>query len=415
MYFSVIVPIYGVEKYIRECVDSILCQNFDDFELILVDDGSPDGCPKICDEYGAADKRVRVIHKQNGGLVSARQEGIKAAKGRYVINVDGDDFIEPGYFKKAAELCEKHDPDIITFGINYFDGETKSFDPEPLSAGLYKESGLGEIHEKMLLTPDMKHMHYFLWAKVFKKQAVFDCQQAVDRRISMGEDVTCLIPAYLKAKRIYISDEAVYNCRCRNDSMSRSYKQSHFDDIRLGVLRLLEAGKEAGETTGADENFNGAVDRYAAFMFFVIFACGAQQGDKNVCKYAKSVFDGCFCDAFERAEFSEITVKSKWAVLLPLDINITAAIATRIIRTIIPIPPAIFSFKTPTVLSLIAPNIKRAIGDTIHKKAAYAIVLAVRSFTERKAFASSIDTRLSDGVSSDESMCSASSISSFSK
>lgn len=80
----------------------------------------------------------------------------------------------------------------------------------------------------MLLTKDMKHMHYFLWAKVFKKQAVFDCQQAVDRRISMGEDVTCLIPAYLKAKRIYISDEAVYNCRCRNDSMSRSYKQSSF-------------------------------------------------------------------------------------------------------------------------------------------------------------------------------------------
>lgn len=75
MYFSVIVPIYGVEKYIRECVDSILCQNFDDFELILVDDGSPDGCPKICDEYGAADKRVRVIHKQNGGLVSARRRG----------------------------------------------------------------------------------------------------------------------------------------------------------------------------------------------------------------------------------------------------------------------------------------------------------------------------------------------------
>lgn len=316
MYFSVIVPVYGVEKYIRECVDSILCQDFCDFELILVDDGSKDNCPAICDEYAERDGRVKVIHKQNGGLVSARQEGLLAAKGKYIINVDGDDSIEPGYFKKACELCEKYDPDIISFGIYYDYGQKKVFDPEPVENGLYTDERLKEIHKKMLLTKDMKHMHYFLWAKVFKKQAVFDCQQAVDRRISMGEDVTCLIPAYLKAKRIYISDEAVYNCRCRNNSMSRSYKQSHFDDIRLGVLRLLEAGKEAGETTGADENFNGAVDRYAAFMFFVIFACGAQQGEKNVCKYAKSVFDGCFCDAFERAEFSEITVKSKWAVLL---------------------------------------------------------------------------------------------------
>lgn len=309
MYFSVIVPIYGVEKYIRECVDSILCQNFDDFELILVDDGSPDGCPKICDEYGAADKRVRVIHKQNGGLVSARQEGIKAATGRYVINVDGDDFIEPGYFKKAAELCEKHDPDIITFGINYFDGETKSFDPEPLSAGLYKESGLGEIHEKMLLTPDMKHMHYFLWGKAFKRELITPCQLEVDQRISMGEDVCCLMPAYLSAKSVYVSDLAVYDCRCRRDSMSRSFKPSHFEDLRLGTRLLLRKGESVS-------GFKDAVYRYAAFMFFVVFASGAQQGEKNLPGLAKASFSDEFEKAFENAEFCGITPKSKIAVRL---------------------------------------------------------------------------------------------------
>ena len=101
--------------------------------------------------------------------------------------------------------------------------------------------------------------------------------------------------------------------------------------------------------------------------------------------------------------------------MLPLDINITAAIATKIIRAIIPIPPAISSLKPPDVLSLIAPNIKRAIGDKIHKKAAYAIVLAVLDFTERKAFASSIETRFNDGISLDELICSACSISSLSK
>lgn len=312
MYFSVIVPVYGVERYINECVDSILSEDFDDLELILVDDGSKDNCPAICDKYAERDGRVRVIHKKNGGLVSARQEGLLSAKGKYIINVDGDDSIEPGYFKMAYELCEKYNPDIISFGINYDYGQKKVFDPEPVEKGLYTGDRLKQIHEKMLLTKDMKHMHYFLWAKVFKRQAIFECQQRVDKRISMGEDVTCLIPAYLKAERVYISDKTVYNCRCRNESMSRSYKQNHFDDIRLGALRLAEAGKEAS----AGEGFERAVDRYAAFMFFVIFACGAEQGEKSVCKYAKDIFDGCFSAAFERAEFSEITLKSKWAVSL---------------------------------------------------------------------------------------------------
>lgn len=98
--------------------------------------------------------------------------------------------------------------------------------------------------------------------------------------------------------------------------MSRSYKQSHFDDIRLGVLRLLEAGKEAGKTTGADENFNGADRPICSLYVFRNLRLRGAAGRQNVCKYAKSIFDGCFCDAFERAEFSEITVKSKWAGLL---------------------------------------------------------------------------------------------------
>ena len=91
--FSVIVPIYKVEKYLNKCIDSILKQTFQDFELILVDDGSPDKCPKICDEYAKKDKRVRVIHKENAGLVAARNTGIKEAKGDYICYVDGDDWI----------------------------------------------------------------------------------------------------------------------------------------------------------------------------------------------------------------------------------------------------------------------------------------------------------------------------------
>lgn len=88
---SCIVPVYNVEKYLRRCVDSILAQTFTDFELILVDDGSPDGCPAICDEYAEKDSRVRVIHQENKGVSAARNAGLDMARGEYVCFVDGDD------------------------------------------------------------------------------------------------------------------------------------------------------------------------------------------------------------------------------------------------------------------------------------------------------------------------------------
>ena len=96
---SVIVPVYKVEPYIRKCVDSILGQTFSDIQVILVDDGSPDQCGKICDEYAKQDNRVEVIHKENGGLSDARNAGIPYAKGEYIIFLDSDDYIENDMFE----------------------------------------------------------------------------------------------------------------------------------------------------------------------------------------------------------------------------------------------------------------------------------------------------------------------------
>ena len=95
---SVIVPVYKTEAYLRRCVDSILAQTFTDFELILVDDGSPDKCYAICEDYKAKDNRVSVIHKKNGGVSSARNAGLDAARGVFVTFVDSDDYVKPAYF-----------------------------------------------------------------------------------------------------------------------------------------------------------------------------------------------------------------------------------------------------------------------------------------------------------------------------
>lgn len=118
---SVIVPVYKVENYIDKCIQSILVQTYTDFELILVDDGSPDNCPKICDNYALKDERIRVLHKTNGGLSDARNEGTKIANGEFVTYIDSDDYVSKEYLETLVYLLNKYDADIAVTGINVFD------------------------------------------------------------------------------------------------------------------------------------------------------------------------------------------------------------------------------------------------------------------------------------------------------
>lgn len=127
---SVITPVYKVEKYLRKCIDSILNQSFTDFELIIVDDGSPDSCGKIADEYLKKDKRVRVIHKENGGAPSARNVGIEAAKGKYLYFPDSDDWLAPSYLHELYDLAEKARTQLVISGFTmeyYEQGHEKSY------------------------------------------------------------------------------------------------------------------------------------------------------------------------------------------------------------------------------------------------------------------------------------------------
>lgn len=118
---SVIVPIYRVEKYMRRCIDSILVQTYKDLEVILIDDGSPDDCGKICDEYAKKDARIKVIHKENGGLSSARNVGLDVATGEYISFVDGDDFISPIMIQTMVEKLEENSAELCICGFQYTD------------------------------------------------------------------------------------------------------------------------------------------------------------------------------------------------------------------------------------------------------------------------------------------------------
>ena len=157
MFFSVIVPIYNIEKYLSRCIDSVLSQTFADFELILVDDGSPDNCPKICDEYAKKDPRIKVVHKENGGLVSARQAGLSIADGDYIFNLDGDDAITPDALISAYQIIKDTKADMVSFSYRIYTNDKLGEVVEDLAEeGLYDKKRLEkEIYPNLLSNKNM--------------------------------------------------------------------------------------------------------------------------------------------------------------------------------------------------------------------------------------------------------------------
>ena len=135
-YFSVILPVYNVESYLRECIETILVQDFEDYEIILVDDGATDNCPAICDEYAEKYSNISVIHKKNGGLSSARNAGLDIAQGQYIWWVDSDDWIEEGALRKLWNASHQLMPDVVKFNY-YRSGQSKEQVLNFVAPGIY--------------------------------------------------------------------------------------------------------------------------------------------------------------------------------------------------------------------------------------------------------------------------------------
>ena len=313
MLFSVIVPIYNIEKYVRRCIDSVLAQSFSDFELILVDDGSPDMCGEICDEYAKKDERIKVIHKENGGLVSARQAGIKAASGEYVFHLDGDDAICPDALESAHKIISETNADIVSFSykcsINNQTGDTvEDFADE----GLYNKEEIREyIFPKLLSDKNMNHIFYFLWGKAIKRELAIRHQLNVNPAISLGEDLSCIVPCFLEAETIYMSRKAIYLYTIRNDSISTDFKTHQITQIADVITGLRELNTEK------PKDFEEQIARYSCFMCFAILAAAAEGNHFNSVKKLKELILGSLHkEEIAKAYFENITFKSRITIFL---------------------------------------------------------------------------------------------------
>ena len=199
---SILVPIFRVEQYLQRCIDSVLAQDFEDWEMILVDDGSPDRCPDIADKAAETDHRIKVIHKKNGGLISARRAGVIAAKGKYYMFLDSDDWLLP---KALTTLYGK-----IIQGYDMVRGGAQRVLPDGKTFPLEKyqfEKGKIEGAEDFLVKMYVGKVAPYLWGALYRgdlfDESIFD--ESIKKKISLGEDkVTNLIVGLKFKKVLYI-------------------------------------------------------------------------------------------------------------------------------------------------------------------------------------------------------------------
>lgn len=231
-YFSIVVPVYKVEQYLKNCVDSILKQDYDNFEMILVDDGSPDKCPEICDCYAKDDLRVTVIHKPNGGSSSARNAGIKAARGKYIIFVDSDDYWNSD--KALSILYDKLNREKQIDVLLYNSIDYSSVTGRSVVCNRYYDIDFVENSDKADVLKYLFNNELLpgaAWATVTRRELLIENDLYFIEGIK-AEDIDWLLKVFLQANTYSALNEAFYvYLKYRNDSITGTADAKSIDDL----------------------------------------------------------------------------------------------------------------------------------------------------------------------------------------
>ena len=225
--FSIILPIYKVEQYLHQCIDSILRQTYRNFELILVDDGSPDRCPQICDDYASKDERIKVIHKKNGGLSDARNMGLLHATGDYVFFIDSDDYLADDKVLKTI-VPKLSNIDVVLFKFRKYYENTGDLGNPPFSFPS-KEPRLTTV--EWLIDLNNKDAFYnSAWSKVINRKLLVNNKIQFEKGL-LGEDNDWFYQVLLCAKTFDYIDEPFIIYRQRCNSITSSYKLKNLSDL----------------------------------------------------------------------------------------------------------------------------------------------------------------------------------------
>lgn len=247
---SVIVPVHNVEKYLRQCIDSILAQTFTDFELLLIDDGSPDTSGAICDEYASRDPRVRVFHKENGGPSAARNLGLDHAQGEWICFVDADDYVDPDHLQNYMSAP---DADIIYQGYKMFDNDGVIIRERRLIE--YETTERNECMRKICELLNDKSVFNSPWSKIYKNTIVQQHNIRFKEDIICGEDKIFNLEYLRHISSLFLATGRTYNYRVNNESISRQGYRD-VDELQRNIAYTIKIMEDAHFTTELDKALN---------------------------------------------------------------------------------------------------------------------------------------------------------------
>ncbi len=282
---SVVIPVYNVEAYLPRCVDSVLSQTLTDLEIILVDDGSPDGSPAICDAYAEKDSRIRVIHKENGGLASARNAGMEIAAGRYLFFLDSDDWLEPDGLESLVKVAKEYKVDFVRYRAirTGWPGMAENTpcrveDVRELTEGLYdRERIQKEIYPRLLVTSQLTMGAIVgAWGSLYDLDFLRRNDLMFYEEVKFSEDLVFSARVARAAKSFYFVDTpGVYHYFYNPNSISKSFRAGRWESCKS----LIETCER---DFANDENYDFSDQLHALRWFCIMLALNERRYLKTV-------------------------------------------------------------------------------------------------------------------------------------
>lgn len=309
---SIIVPVYNAEKTLCRCIESVVRQNYNNYELILVNDGSVDGSADICNKYSNEYQQIRYIYKNNGGVSSARNLGLKLARGEYIAFLDSDDFFTDDYFETVSDILDKKKPDLLSFLSKKNDGKSGV----SLADNCFLDDDINISHR--VLKAMKSYSYSSVMARVFKRSIIVENNIEFDENISIGEDQAFLFEFTLHIKTFVSIYNTLYKIDVSSDiSLSRK-KRNYLSDQLLKVHKKMFDCLDCAEVSeGAFKNYYAAV----SWMFYrSTYSCFAEltkydyTSNQRLCEINK------ICDKFSEKKIEPKGLKCK-TIAFPVNHN----------------------------------------------------------------------------------------------
>lgn len=312
---SIIVPVYNVEKYLDKCVDSIVKQSYENIQIILVDDGSLDRCPKLCDAWKKKDERIIVIHKCNGGLSDARNIGLEHASGDYIAFVDSDDYIDINMYQYLLDKMVEYDCDIIQCDfrkIDESDNYIKSFDMIPKYSEFNRE-------ESIVSLIDESCINQMVWNKLYKR-FIFD-----DLRFEVGkynEDDFFMYQALNKCKKVGCVDYKFYYYLIRDTSiMGKKFSLKRLDGLEARFRRYLFIQKKYSQYANKEKVLYWL---YIIYIYQKVLKIENMEECKKACSIVKNYFSKIKNDSIS---IKNTSIKTRvWIYLSSISLDLVCKI-----------------------------------------------------------------------------------------